>query len=386
LRKVDVAIVGAGPVGLGLAIELADAGLRVALVDRQPEAALSQPAFDGREIALTRGSVRQLDRLGAWQRIPVDEIAPLQSARVANGNARYLLDFSLPGPEPLGHLVPTTAIRRALFSAAGERSGMALLAGAGVASVDTAGRRAMLSLASGETIEAGLLVAADARLSETRRRLGIAAAMTEFGKAMLVCRMEHEYSHDQIATEWFAYGQTVACLPLNGMVSSIVLTVPSGETDRLMALDEAAFTLEIGRRLHHRFGRMRLVSTRHCYPLIAVYADRFAGPRSALVGDAAVGMHPVTAHGFNFGLSGQALLAAGLRQAAERGADLGAAGPLRRFEGAHRRATLPLYLATNALVRLYTDDRLPAMVLRYAALRAANGLPLVRREILARMK
>jgi hypothetical protein len=47
---------------------------------------------------------------------------------------------------------------------------------------------------------------------------------------------------------------------------------------------------------------MELTSTRHLYPLAATYARRFVGLRDALIGDSAVGMHPVTAHGFNLGL------------------------------------------------------------------------------------
>ena len=46
-----------------------------------------------------------------------------------------------------------------------------------------------------------------------------------------------------------------------------------------------------------RLGAMRLDGERYVYPLMAVWAERFVAPRLALIGDAAVGMHPVTAHG-----------------------------------------------------------------------------------------
>ena len=53
----DVAIIGAGPSGLCFARALAASGLRIALLERQGEAALVEPTFDGREIALTHHSV-----------------------------------------------------------------------------------------------------------------------------------------------------------------------------------------------------------------------------------------------------------------------------------------------------------------------------------------
>ena len=54
---------------------------------------------------------------------------------------------------------------------------------------------------------------------------------------------------------------------------------------------------------------MELISERHPYPLVAVHARKLIATRYALIGDAAVGMHPVTAHGFNLGLRGQHQLA-----------------------------------------------------------------------------
>ena len=45
----DVAVIGAGPVGLSFALALAGHGLSAVLVERQPEAALREPGFDGRD-------------------------------------------------------------------------------------------------------------------------------------------------------------------------------------------------------------------------------------------------------------------------------------------------------------------------------------------------
>jgi ubiquinone biosynthesis UbiH/UbiF/VisC/COQ6 family hydroxylase len=223
-----------------------------------------------------------------------------------------------------------------------------------------------------------------------RRRQGIAAEMRDFGRVMMVCRVAHEQPHGQVATEWFDYGQTIAMLPVNrdeehGEQSSFVLTLPAHEMDRVMAMDAEAFGAEATRRFRARLGQMRLVSTRHAYPLVSVYACRFTATRFALMGDAAVGMHPVTAHGFNFGLRGADALARRVRAAAERGRDIGSAEVLRGYDREHRLATRPTYLATNATALLYADERLPARVLRDAALRVGNLVPPFRQIITARL-
>src|SRR5690606_12630339 len=77
---------------------------------------------------------------------------------------------------------------------------------------------------------------------------------------------------------------------------------------RLLALDDAAFDRDIERRLAPR-GKMRRISERFSYPVVTVYPSRFAADRYALIGDAALGLHPATAPGLNFGLLAAATLA-----------------------------------------------------------------------------
>ncbi|MWV10641.1 5-demethoxyubiquinol-8 5-hydroxylase UbiM [Pseudomonas sp. R-28-1W-6] len=379
----DVAIIGAGPAGLCLARALSGQGLSIVLVERQGEQSLAEPAFDGREIALTHASQALLERLGLWQRLPAGEVAILRDAQVLNGPSLFALQIRAEqaGAERLGHLVANQAIRRAAYAALEDCADVQLLCDSQVRAIRHAPQQVSLELADGRCLRSRLLVAADSRFSETRRLLGIGAQLKDFGKTMLVCRMQHEQPHQQVAWEWFGYGQTLALLPLNGNVSSLVLTLPPREIERLQQLDEVAFAGEMERRFEHRLGAMQLLSSRHAYPLVGVYAQRLAGPRCALIGDAAVGMHPVTAHGFNFGLGSVERLAAAVLAAHARGRDIAAAGVLGRYERQHRLATWPLYQATQLLVGLYTDERLPARLLRGVGLRVAQGLVPLRSAI-----
>lgn len=387
MLDVDVAVIGAGPAGLAFARSLAGSGLRLLLVERSPAAALADPGFDGREIALTHRSQALLRELGAWDRIPAAEISPLREAQVLDGTSPFALRFAPEGGagEPLGKLVPNHLIRRALHGSVTEAGCATLLAGCTVSGVETSPAGARLHLADGREVRARLIVAADTRFSEARRRMGIAASIQDFGKTMLVARVAHDRPHRGIATEWFAHGQTIAMLPLNGDVSSVVLTLPAREAEALMTMPEEAFGPEVARRYGHRLGAMRLVGTRHAYPLVATYARRFVGTRFALLGDAAVGMHPVTAHGFNFGLASAYRLASELTAMARRGRDPADPGALLRYEAAHRRATWPLFTATNAIAMLYTDDRPPARLLRGAVLRLGAALHPVRRVVTAQL-
>jgi len=95
---------------------------------------------------------------------------------------------------------------------------------------------------------------------------------------------------------------------------------------------------------------------------------RLVSRRFACVGDAAVGMHPVTAHGFNFGLLSIDTLAEELRTAHASGKDIGSPDLLARYERRHMLATRPLYEVTKLIATLYTTEAAPAKLLRNAAL------------------
>ncbi|WP_426804348.1 5-demethoxyubiquinol-8 5-hydroxylase UbiM [Stenotrophomonas sp. SrG] len=387
VQAVDVLVVGAGPAGLCFARALAGSGLRVAVVEQQPRAALAEAAFDGREIALTHASRHILEQLGLWQRLDPAEISPLRDAKVMDGGSPFALTFAARDAHgsDLGWLVPNHLIRRAAWDSVQGQADLEILDQCSVRGIVPGERHSEVTLADGRRLQARLVVAADSRFSSTRRMLGIGARMRDFGKSMLVCRMQVEVPHQHTAWEWFGYGRTMALLPLNGDQASAVITLPPREIERLLAQDAATFGRSISACFEHRLGEMTPVARPNAYPLVGVYATAFVGARCALIGDAAVGMHPVTAHGFNLGLQSQDRLAAILRRAAGRGNDIAAPAGLAAYERGHRLASRPLYEATNAIATLYTDDRLPARVLRRAGLRLAHGVAPFRQLIAAHL-
>jgi ubiquinone biosynthesis UbiH/UbiF/VisC/COQ6 family hydroxylase len=393
--ETDIVIVGAGPVGLCLARSLSGSGLRIVVVEQQSLDDIENPKFDGREIALTQRSARIMRQLGLWDRIESDDRSRLSAAKVFNGSSLSALEIGheLGGHSELGWLVSNNVIRKAAYEALradmGENGSVILLTSATVTGIKTDSVHASVTTASGLTISASLIVAADNRFSTTRKMMGIPAEMRDFGKSMLVCRMTHAEPHHHTAWEWFGYDQTLALLPLNpdpltnAHRSSVVLTLPGREVAALAQMDPDEFRANIEQRFAQRLGSMELVSTRHVYPLVSVYPGRFVGQRFAAVGDAAVGMHPVTAHGFNFGLVGVETLSNELLDARRTGSDIAAESVLGRYESRHRRATKPLYLATRFITDVFTNSTAPARFARDIMLRAASRMLPFRKAVAA---
>jgi ubiquinone biosynthesis UbiH/UbiF/VisC/COQ6 family hydroxylase len=210
-----------------------------------------------------------------------------------------------------------------------------------MAAISTARAGASVTLEDGGILRGRLLVAADSRFSDVRARLGIAARVNRLGRSMLLAEVEHDRDHHGVATEWFGHGQTIALLPLTGRRSSVVLTLAEDMIARLAARSPAALSDELTRRSGERLGTMRMMGRPHVYPLATTWSEHFAATRAALIGDAAVGMHPVTAHGFNLGLRSAVSLAGLVARGAAQGRDIGAPSPLLRYEAGHRLAAAP---------------------------------------------
>ncbi|MDD2175988.1 5-demethoxyubiquinol-8 5-hydroxylase UbiM [Acidovorax sp. D2M1] len=410
----DVLIVGAGPAGLSLAISLAQAGFTATVVEQQSDSALAAPAPDGREIALTHPSRDTLQRLGTWALLADHEVGAISEAQVHDGplgqhsalqlNAASGTHGDVSAPGALGFIVPNHALRRTAYAEAARTPGVHLVTSAQVTRVAALAGHAELDYvptspagappavsAPPQRLTAPLLVAADSRFSATRRQLGLGAQMTDFGRTVIVCRMRHALPHGGVAHECFGYDRTLAVLPLPNdpqdghPLCSVVVTAGAADAAALMAKNPEAFAAQVQAQFNDRLGPMALVGERHAYPLVAVYAQRFAGHRCALLGDAAVGMHPVTAHGYNLGLAGVERLTAALVSARQRGQDIGSADALAPYAQGHHRHAWPIYQGTNAIVRLYTDARPVPRLLRQLVLQGARRLPPLQAAIVGQL-
>jgi len=370
----DIIIIGAGPAGLSFARSLADTQLNIAIIERTSEKSLAEPAYDGREIALTHLSHRLMNDLGMWKLIDTDRISLIKSAKVLNGRSPYSLNFdhSETDKENLGFMISNSDIRKAAYDSLDRFENITLLSETEVVKVNSNASFAKVELADETILKAPLVVAADSRFSTTRRMMGIATSMLDFGRTCIVCTMQAQEPHQYSAHECFHYDRTLAILPLNNNQISVVITLPSEETDSVMAMHRDDFARDIERRMDNKLGRLKLTSKLFAYPLVATYARDFYSNRFAVIGDAAVGMHPVTAHGFNLGLQSAHILASEIRQALANGADYAASPVLARYSSRHNRTAAPIYHGTNALVRLYTTTTRPAKLARRALLHLGN--------------
>lgn len=384
----DIVVVGAGPIGIAFACGLADTNIRVAIVDKLPREVIANPKIDGREIVLTHHSIKILKKLNVWRYISNNSISVVKEARVLDGDSTYFLNFNHKEiqKECLGYLIPNHVIRKNFYKRLKDISNITLINKTECLSININKQYASIVLSNGRKIKTSLVVAADSRFSKMRSKMGISAFTHNFNKNMIVCRMEHEKPHQNIAYEFFRYSQTQASLPYIKNQSGIVTTATEDMTSALMKMNKKNFNKEMENSFNNFFGKMKLLGKRYSYPMVTTYTKKFISHRFAVIGDAAVGMHPVTAHGFNLGLKGSDILINEIKTSIKYKTDIGLNTVLRNYQSKLHRVAAPLYLATNSIVNLYTSNILPAKLTRQFILRFVNTVKPVKQTFLNILK
>jgi 2-octaprenyl-6-methoxyphenol hydroxylase len=391
-ESVDVAIIGAGPVGGALACRLAEAGKTVALVDKAALPPMEHPDFDGRAYAIAAGSRRLLDEAGLWDDLPYPP-CPILDIRVTDGKVgrpasplQLHFDHAAVGEDPFGWIIEARALRIALNQRLHNNENILLLAPA-EAIVTRHEDAAYIAIKDGPAFTAKLVVAADGRDSRLRAEAGIPVTRIPYRQSAVVCAIAHEKPHHGVALEHFLPGGPFAQLPMSATeeqknISAIVFTDSTGIVARLGLLDDARFTREVAKRLGPQLGGISLIGRRWTYPLSAMHAARYTATRLALVGDSAHGIHPIAGQGLNLGLR-DALALAELIAAAD---DPGSPALLAAYQAARRPANLLMLAATDSLDRLFSTNNPAIRLARDVGLAAVNRMPrLKRRFMLAAM-
>ncbi|THH36633.1 2-octaprenyl-6-methoxyphenyl hydroxylase [Aliishimia ponticola] len=381
----DIVITGGGLAGTSLALALAQTGMTVTLVDALSVDAQRQTDFDGRSYAIALSSQRLLQTLGIWPALDADA-QPMLDIKVTDGRAGegpspFFLHFDHAEIEegPMGYMIEDRHLRRALLDAVATTSGITHRPSTQVTAQNTAGPGVTVTLSTGDTISAALLIGADGRSSGTAERAGIRRMAWGYDQTALVCAIAHEKPHNGVAHQFFMPPGPLAILPLTGNRSSIVWSETTQNAARINALSDAAYLEHLRPRFGSFLGEISLAGARFTYPLGLSLANSFIAPRLALVADAAHGMHPIAGQGLNAGLRDVAALAEVLCDARRRGEDLGAPTVLDRYQQWRRFDTAALALATDSFNRLFSNDNPILRFARDIGMGAVQSIPALRR-------
>lgn len=334
MKPVSIAVIGAGPVGLALALLAARKLPRaqISLFDARP--ADRDVSADPRTLALSLGSIQLLERVGAWDAAraePIHEVWVSQQAP------------ALAVPAWLG----TPEVRLAAIDLGVPMLGAVLSYGALVAPMQQAWEAAAAAESSRLHSRFGAPVSAlkdlpdgvevDAGVAE-RFDLAVVAEGGVFGDSQLA-DVRHDYLQDAwvgsvtlgggtrgLAVERFTRHGPAALLPLppapagsaggGEQRASLVWCVPRND-DPVRELEDGQRLAVLNTVFDPRVGRIEAITALKCFQLGLAAQRTLVRGRQVRIGNAAQTLHPVAGQGLNLGLRDAFALATALRDAGE---------------------------------------------------------------------
>jgi 2-octaprenyl-6-methoxyphenol hydroxylase len=369
----DIIIVGAGLVGLTAALACAYKGASVCLLD----AAEPEGSNDGRASAIAASSFAMFEHLGISAELK-DHIQPITDMLIADGAIGDVSPLTLHFDSrdvdgPTSYMIENYVLRHALLRHVRASDKIDFRAPVEISETQRGPQNVSVTLTDRTQLTASLLVAADGRNSALRRDARIDVQRFTYGQKAVVATFEHELSHDGVAHQIFFKGGPLALLPLTGHRCSIVWSDTARAIEAAMALDEAAFTAELARRVGGFLGEINLCAPRQSFPLSLQMADRYTDNRLVLIGDAAHAIHPIAGQGLNMGLRDAAALADIVTDSRALGLDIGGAA-IGDYEAWRNFDNKLLGLATDMLNRLFSNNILPLRHARRLGLAAIDRI------------
>ena len=372
-KSLQIAVVGAGPVGLAFACQAAAALPQAGLTVFDAKPITGQPARDPRVLALNLGSVQQLQRLRAWEPAQAEPIREVSVSQVAPGRADLRLRAAELGVPLLGAVLGYADVlaplqRAWLMQEAAQPLRLRSRGGQRVADLKTLddGR---IELDSGVAEAFDLVVLAEGGLfaDQAHKPWRRDYAQTAWIGTL---RLSAAWPRG-LAVERFTREGPLAVLPLpddaQGRRASLVWCTESDEPVEALTLARLRALLPPQAQAVTGFegGLKPFARGLNAEP-------RLVRGRVLRIGNAAQALHPVAGQGLNLGLRDAHQLAMSLRDAA----CLDTA--LRHFERQRQPDRLALLATTDGLARVFTGDSAALGLAREAGLRLFAAVPALR--------
>ncbi|MBI4742574.1 MAG: FAD-dependent monooxygenase [Betaproteobacteria bacterium] len=383
MERADIVIVGAGPVGMVLALALAGGPYRVVLTDNRPRGA---SAADPRVLALSHGTRQLLERLAAWNAQNAAAATPINDIHISQrgGFGRTVIDRKDYGVPALGYVMRYRDLAAALSTALDRRAGGAqVLDNCTVETVGADGEGAVTTVTrNGEMrrIASRLVVHAEGTPHDDRDDPGVGVSDYRQHAIIAEVRPAPVSAYRNRAWERFTPDGPLALLPL-GDGYSVVFAVPPARAAELLQTGDEGFLAALRAQFG---GRLDFVSTgpRASFPLALRVRRQLVQTRQVWVGNSAQTLHPVSGQGFNLGLRDAWELAETLLVHA---GDAGDPAPLARYARGRSLDRSGSTAFTDGIVRLFSNDLPPLRWARGIGLLALDLAPPLRNFIARRM-
>ncbi|WP_323366824.1 FAD-dependent hydroxylase [Leptothoe sp. PORK10 BA2] len=365
----DVAIVGAGVVGLTLACALRHSGLSVAIIETQKQ---DQVGDRDRAYAFSPMSARIFQQMGLWEQVG-PYITHFQRVRMSDADYGKAVNF-YPTDSPVDAVYYGAEHRvlvRALQGLANHIHRITTYYETTLADIQATATTTQLTLecdGQKQTLHTQLLVGADGARSKIRDYAGIRTSGWAYWQSCITTVLAPAKSHQNTAYEKFWPSGPFAILPIPGNRCQVVWTAPHEEAAAMLALPQDAFMAKLRHRYGDHMGELTMIKPPMMFPVRLMHSERYVQPGIALIGDSAHCCHPVGGQGLNMGIRDAAALARVLHAAHACQEPIGDLRVLKRYERWRRPENWLILAMTDLLNRMFSNQVWPLLWLRRSGL------------------
>jgi len=410
-KKLDIIISGGGLSGCLMALSLADVKksdgslLSIAIVEtnkaetnkpevNQPETRATQSIlnnkpslFDDRVLALSHGSAKYLDEVGAWKYL-TNDVTAIESIDISDrghyGKAR--LQAKEHGVLALGYVIEMALIGKALLKALSNKKNIQWYSPDTITDIDWYGddnNNITVTLASKKQLTTSLLLACDGVKSPCRKFANINVRSSDYQQVALIANVATQKPHNNKAYERFTQYGPIAMLPLKTINNthnkrqdrcSLVWTMPPALADEISTLNDNEFKQKLALAFGEWLGEIVQVGKRDIYPLVLLQAQQQTFHRMALIGNASHTIHPIAGQGFNLGLRDVKKMALLIKDAVKNKQDIGCFSVLNNYEQDRKKDQKQVIQLTDSLVTLFSNNLPPLIAGRTVGLKVLNYL------------
>jgi 2-octaprenyl-6-methoxyphenol hydroxylase len=399
----DIVIAGGGIVGCAAALALSNAtSYSIAVieafeaetkVENKPNITTADsgttpslhPSFDARVVALAKESFKQLQQFGISLNEDAVHCCPIKHIHVSDrghlGQVQLQQSNQQNCEDDLGYVVSLAELGQQMLAQLKDTN-VDYLCPERIHSLVRSQSKTDLQL-SDKTISAKLVLIAEGGQSPSREMFGLSASVEQYAQSAIIANVITQLPHNNSAFERFTSQGPIALLPMQtdaGNQMSLVWTIDQDKADDVMALKDLEFLRKLQHLFGDKLGRFQAASTRYAYPLSLMQVKQFAAHRVICLGNAAQSLHPIAGQGFNLGvrdIKGLIDLLAGK----EKEADPGVFPIINAYRNARTHDKESVISATDALVRVFSNQYLPFTVCRNLSLIALNHNPSLKNSL-----
>lgn len=385
----DVIVLGGGITGLIQSILLAQNNIRVLCLDKKDEKKEKTSPFYQRTTAISYGSSQLLRVINLWDKI--EKFAcPIKTIDIKDGAPSSLLTLSDQQKQIFGWVVQNGILIDVLTKEIKKLKFASYATDCAVQNIDPHDDHIRITDNHNKTYSASLLIGADGRQSFVRQSFNIPTESFPYNQNAVVAVITHTNPHNNNAVEHFRKSGPFAVLPMMNDKkgrhrSSIVWTEEKNAKTSRIDMDDAMFLIALSEQLPSEYGDILKIESRFSYPLGFIHAHHYISTRTALIGDAAHGIHPIAGQGLNLGLRDVACLSERIIENQAIHQDIGSNSLLAQYQNARRADNTLMAFETDQINRLFSSTNAMTKILRKMGLRTMNRSAFLKQKLIDQM-